>query len=270
MNVRMFCLLALCITAICGCASVPDTQQPAIEDVAVAIEYELPAGWTELKRHHYPNAELGTRLRLRLDDWPWVRLDLFAYAVGVTDNIADGLAAITRNYRAEMDYAVEQGNYASWALERESAHRVATHQLLADGNKLVLRIDRQDEQLGSMTYLYYRPPFALKVRASYPGYADERTEAAIDAAVSELIPAIRVTAAEFCSGKKLNTVINQDLGEMSEEQSQVYLRRLFAESLLRHALDGCADLTVVLPLVDDVCLKQDALCGQPPWSMAED
>lgn len=107
-----------------------------------------------------------------------------------------------------------------------------------------------------MTYQFYRPPFALKVRATYPGYADKRTETAIDDAVLELIPAIRVTAPQRCYGRKIHTVVGPEFAEMSTEEGANHLLRALAEGALEHSLHGCGDLVAALRMATNTCHEQ--------------
>lgn len=261
--------LAACLAvALAGCAGVAEKPSEVPPLPAVDVEYTPPEGWQVLAREHYEHAAEGMRMRLRLDEWPWVRMDLFAYQVGVSGDVAEGLEGAVQQFSAEMDYVVEQGAYQGWTLERRTTISVAGPELLANGTKLTMRVDKAGEQEGSLTYLYYRPPFALKVRASYPGHVDERTEAALDVAVSELIPALKVTAPRACDGRKIEVRLPPADPEMKAEDAVRYLLVPLARAQLRHALMGCADLVEALEVAAKACAEFDVLCDRPPWSIA--
>ncbi len=254
-----------------GCAAGPSKvqqQERSTPPVAVEIEFEAPAGWTEVQRHHFDEAGLGIRLRLKLDEWPWVRMDLFAYQVGVTDDLAIGLRDVVNTHRAELDYAVENGRYTGWTLLAESDFEVADHPVLTQGKRLSLRLQLDGDEQGSTSYLFYRPPFALKVRASYPGFADVRTEEGVDAAVRELIPAVEVTAPALCKDRKIHVRLPDSTGLNEEEETRLGVIA-FAGAMLEHALHGCMDLAGALALADLACTDYQTLCGNPPWSMGD-
>lgn len=276
----MFRFLALAtlmvLLAACGASPTRRGDAPSTSEAAeallvpVAIEFEAPDGWQVLEKHHYESAALGTVLRLRVEEWAWVKLDLFAYEVGVVSDLDKGLAQIVDNHRAEMDYAVEQGVYQSWTAGSQSEFAVEAHPVLATGARLPLRIQKADEEQGSTSYLFYRPPFALKVRASFPGYVDARTEEAIDAAVRQLIPAVKVTAPQACEGKAIELSPPADFDELDEDKRREVSVVMFASAALRHALHGCIDMGGALGMTSLACNQFEALCGVPPWSVRED
>ena len=96
-----------------ACASGPTAERNAGDPlVAVKVRVEPVEGLIERAHSHYDQAELGTRVRFVVEEAPWVTFDLFAYRVGVTDDLEGGLRSLLDQYRADMDAAVEQGTYA--------------------------------------------------------------------------------------------------------------------------------------------------------------
>ena len=181
-----------------------------------------------------------------MEEAPWVTFDLFAYRVGVTDDLEGGLRSLLDQYRADMDAAVEQSTYAGWEELGRHSFEAEGHPLVRTGVRLKLQVRRDDSVGGSLTYLFYKPPFALKVRASYPARDDEATEPALDAAVRRLIPAVEAIAERDCQGQSVELSLPEDSDEMSDGQREQVRLQAFSEAALHHALRGCADLEGLL------------------------
>ena len=266
----LWVMVALLLLAACaGSPTIrtdPDKGAGQRALVPVEIDFETPSGWQVLQREHYESAELGTRMRIRLDEWPWVRMDLFAYRVGVTDNLTRGLEQVVTQHRDDLDAAVEQGAYQRWTALEAADFKVDGHPLLSTGKRLSLRIVRGGDEEGSTSYLFYRPPFALKVRASYPGHVDARTEAAVDAAVRTLIPAVEIDAPAHCADQAIEISVPDD--DLDEAEGQRFAVVGFAAASLRYALEGCMDLAGAMVMARLVCDDFGELCGTPPWEMA--
>ena len=62
----------------------------------------------------------------------------------------------------------------------------------------------------SHTYLLFRPPFALKVRASFPSKGNTSFDEAISAFVHAVIPEIKVTFPANCKGLKTTIYVDPD------------------------------------------------------------
>ena len=104
------------------------------------------------------------------------------------------------------------------------------------------------------------------MRASFPGYAPAETDAAIDAAVLELLPNIEVVAAAACADRNLEVGVPADYEALPEAERNRALVVGLAAAVLQFSLDGCQDLEAALRVVDIACKKTEALCGQPPWT----
>lgn len=238
-----------------------------------AVEIEVAGPLTHLQegaRHYFENAQSGTQINFRIPEWPWVKFDVFAYRVGVGDDLKQALDRLQLDFKRDLQYAAEQGLMTLEEMESEGAFSVPTHELTATGWRGRFHLKREGETKGSLAYLFYRPPFAIKVRASFTAYADQRTDKAVDEAVRELLPAMQVTAAQSCRGKSMEVLIPSDLDEQPEAIQKRTFIVAMAKAVLRSALDGCTDLELALRTTSAACEEFQALCDSPPWTSQPD
>ncbi len=105
------------------------------------------------------------------------------------------------------------------------------------------------------------------MRASYPGNANEVTEQGIDAAVRELIPAVKVTAPSACQDRKIDIGLPENYEAMEKTDREREFLIGLAAATLGFALHGCMDLNGALSMASRVCQDHQVLCGQPPWTL---
>lgn len=201
-----------------------------------------------------------------MPELPWVKFDLFAYQVGVSRDLPAALELLREGFQQELEMARKAGLHNARAPNAQGEFAVATHALTAKGWRARFDMEKPEGVLGSLVYIFYRPPFALKVRASFPGYAPAETDAAIDDAVRELLPNIEVVAAAACADRNLEVGVPADYEALPEAERKRALVIGLAVAMLQLSLDGCQDLEAALRVVDIACKKTDALCGQPPWA----
>lgn len=262
---RLFALLLLLVLGACA-----STRGPLPTSAAQAsVEVETGGTLKLLERraaHFYPDARLGTKVGYALPELPWVQFDLFAYRVGVDDDLPGALGKLREGFKSELAAAAAQDVFKASSFHSDGAFEVATHALTASGWRARFDMEMADgPRLGSLVYLFYRPPFALKVRASFPDHAPQASDDAVDAAVRELIPALKVQLPKTACGK-IHIAIPAKPEGVSDKQAAPLFASHFAAGMLKAALDGCYDLESALRLTDVICKDQQTLCGNPPWS----
>mgnify|MGYP001766107243 CR=1 FL=1 len=243
-----------------ACATAPVTSR--------RVEVEHPQSVAGFKREDIVPAEdpqVGTRIRYSSPNFDALRIDLFAYVVGTSDDIEGTLDLIREGFESSMDYAVEHGAY-------KRIEWLGSENLLVpiSGRQRPARFLRnvQESQNGfvqmSHTYLMYRPPFALKVRASFPVAGNTGYNEAIREFVFALMPEIKVTMPAACTDIKI-------VFDPHEEGACELMEKLLQSSVYE-GLRGCedyesvADTSELMPQILQKCRADDQAEKSAPGS----
>ena len=201
------------------------------------VEVEHPksvAGFTVESVHQAEDPFEGTRVRYQSADFEGLRVDLFAYLVGVHDDHAVALDSLRDSFVGSMELAKTKGIYQSYEFLDRTNLTIEVNGRPRPARYLRhVQVSPTNGELISLTYLLFRPPFALKVRASFPSAGNESFNEAVERFVRAVIPAIQVTYPASCT----DTTIHVDPDADSCEE----LPRKLVESYQHSAALGCAD-----------------------------
>jgi hypothetical protein len=234
-----FLLAIICTLLLASCASTGGGAQ------STRIEVEHPkevAGFSVEGVYQAEDPEEGTRVRYVSDEFDGLRVDLFAYLVGVHDDHEVALDMLRDGFVESMEQARIAGTYSSYEwLDRKN--------LTVDIRKRArparflrhVQVSPTSGELMSHTYLMFRPPFALKVRASFPSKGNTSFDEAIEALVRAVIPKIEVTLPAKCGERVI--YIDPKSGACE------FPKQLIA-GFMQHAAAGCEDFEAAADMND--------------------
>ncbi|MGE4069803.1 MAG: hypothetical protein AB7E72_01345 [Lysobacterales bacterium] len=237
---RLPVLAALLFLA--ACATTPGGRDARL----VAELAEDPAYGVRLVDND-PNPRIGATFLLTSPDFPEMKVNLFAYLVGIGDE-EEALVSIDEGLVNSLQYAQEQGVYQKLEdLElAPSEVRVSVGSRQRKGlRRLHLATLANGAQTRSISLVFYRPPFAIKYRASFSVLGNESYDREIERIVRASLGKLSVRSPSLCAQAPEDNEIRVGR-EVLEEGGELTVVRALGEMRVRHAQWGCEDLEVVL------------------------
>ena len=272
LRTRLSLLLPLLLCAALP-AHASKAERPLIERTVIAYPKAIGAYTLDAANYDPANVSSGLWLRYAVADAP-LRLDVYVYPLGRGDRdqaLATGMTEIEEAIRGferrgdyrEVHFGAITGFSVPWtdaapvpaaaveAADSDPAQKddEAANAILAlvgetgppatvSGRRRGLQLVHDGEPLQSLAYLFYRQLYLVKVRASAPLAAGSQPafEAAVDRAVTTLVPALRIANDGGCGDSQIN-VPSDGTGK---QQSDALLRGL-GETMARLEREGCGD-----------------------------
>jgi hypothetical protein len=194
-----------------ACASTPEpvsdlakpetifAATPASAAVAVNAPQQLQ-GFTLMSVDAAEDEATGTRVRYQSHAFADLVLDAFAYFVGFTDQNDAVISDFELGFGEYMADAVQQGYYRNYTPISHGRVSVEFPFGSREGAWRLFTIETADYNLLSATYLFYRPPFGIKLRASHPPtITDDMLRRHVDHFASQLLPQLTVRRNQGCS-----------------------------------------------------------------------
>ncbi|MCP5476917.1 MAG: hypothetical protein H7A19_18970 [Rhodanobacteraceae bacterium] len=237
---RRFSVLAALFLA--ACATTPGGRDARL----VAELAEDPAYGRQLLDND-PNPQVGATFLLTSPEFPEMRVNLFAYLVGIGDE-EEALASIDEGLVASLKYAQTQGVYRELE-DLDLAPSAVSVSIGSRQRKGLRRIHRATLENGAQTlsisYVFYRPPFAIKYRASFSALGNESYDREVDRLVRASLGKLSVRSPSLCAQAPEDHEIR--IGrEVLEENGELTVVRALGEMRVRRAQWGCEDLEAVL------------------------
>ncbi len=217
---------------------------PADAAVAVAYPTEID-GFTFGSIAASDDAAAGTRLRYHSDGFSDLILDAFAYMVGFTDQPEAVLVDFERSFAEYMAGAVQQGHYISYTPREAGRMPIRFSFGSREGVWQLFDLRTEQTDLLSLTYLFYRAPFAIKIRASHPPtITPDMLRRHVDYFVEQLVPALVIRNQQGCGSlSPVNVGANPSAAALIEAATQ---------SLVQDAMKGCRDYDQLKQLSENV------------------
>jgi hypothetical protein len=248
-------------------------ERPLIERTVIAYPKAIGAYTLDSANFDPKNFSSGLALRYAAADAP-LRLDVYVYPLGRGDReeaLAAGMSEIEGAIReleqkgtyqdvhfgAITEYSVPWSDAApvpaagveaadSDAADKDDEAANAILALIGEtgppatvsGRRRGLQLVNDGEPLQSLAYLFYRQLYLVKVRASAPLAAGSQPafEAAVDRAVTTLVPALRIANDGGCGDSQINVP-----SDGTEKQQSDALLRGLGETMARLEREGCGD-----------------------------
>jgi len=228
-------LLLPLLLAACAASSPPRDTGTSGAGPAVSVEApRILEGFDLVGRNATGDEEIGTQLRYRSHALADLVLDVFAYVVGFTD---DGEAVLTDFEAGFEDYmrvAKAQGSYDSFRVLQQGRLPVDYVFGRREGSWSLFTASAAGQELLSITYLFYRPPFAVKLRASHPpNITPMILRGHTDTFALQLLPELQIRRTRGCDAP---VAVNVDTAATREQITSAP-----GNAALLSGMQGCTD-----------------------------
>lgn len=197
--------LALALLLSACAAGPPDRTPTADQDPLVARAPQgavkvpnHPAGFSLISRHDYPDPAAGSSWRYGADSHPELLVDTFVYPTGVWPDAASAGDALAEAMRRDIEASVAAGLYEAVEVVESGRVRAKRPEGVLVGRHLRMVLRKDGNELISHAHLFYVPPYAVKVRSTFPAYGNRSFDARLKAVVDAFVADLRIDGAVLC------------------------------------------------------------------------
>lgn len=254
-------LLAACL-ALTGCAST--APRSIAEDAAsppISVSYpRVLKGFTFVSELADDDPVVGTRLGYSSQLLGQLTLHSFVYLIGFSADPEPVLTDFEDGFPSYMQAAKDQGAYDDFKLIENGRLQVEYPFGPRQGIWYRFTVTKGGLESNSLTYLFYRAPFAIKIRATHPlGISGDLLRQHIDVFAEQLLPQLSIRNARDCSA---DVTI-----EVDPEGPAEALLAAILESRLYRAQLGCEDYDqLVATLPSSPTASDDSIESRPEES----
>lgn len=231
-----------------ACAGNPRKAGNA-EEPALHVDYpEQLDGFTfQSVPHASHHASWGTQLNYGSGVFPELRLDVFAYHVGFSEDDERVVSEYEAFFPLEIGRAVEAGSYSAFTVHEQGRMPITVNGRTREGAWFHFQLERPDLDRTSITHFHYRPPFAVKIRASHPDTLEPFNfrEHIADFA-RQIVPRLEIRRAQGCD---IDVEVDPAAGEDA-------LALALEDALLQSGRIGCQDYDSTRTAVDAMRAKR--------------
>lgn len=248
-------LLAGVLLSACATTAPPGSTKSKQDSPALDVAYpEHLEGFTfRSMPMASPNPSWGTQLNYASGVFPELRLDVFAYHVGFTTDEELVVSQYEAFFPVEIGEAVAAGSYLGFTVQEQGRMPVTVNGRTREGAWFHFQLQLTELNRTSITHFHYRPPFAVKIRASHPDTLDAHNfrEHIADFA-RQLVPELEITRTQGCDNVEIR--VDPDAGEDS-------FATALEEALLDSGRRGCQDYDAISFAVEMMRSERDQAPG---------